>query len=245
MWADRYLELAIAKLAEVRAAEGEKLDLAADKLAEALAGGGMIYVFGCGHSAMLAMDVFYRAGGLMLVQPIFSDKVILNRVPVTETTDWERREGWAPELFAESGAKAGDVVIVLSTSGRNGAPVDMALTAKAAGLYVIAVTSPAYANVAPSRHSSGKRLHEVADLVLDNHVEPGDAAVELPGLAQRVGPVSTVVGSAMLQAIIVQTVANLQARGETPPVFVSSNIPGGQEHNEEVLVKYRDRIRYL
>ena len=245
MWADRYLELAIAKLAEVRAAEGEKLDLAADKLAEALAGGGMIYVFGCGHSAMLAMDVFYRAGGLMLVQPIFSDKVILNRVPVTETTDWERREGWAPELFAESGAKAGDVVIVLSTSGRNGAPVDMALTAKAAGLYVIAVTSPAYANVAPSRHSSGKRLHEVADLVLDNHVEPGDAAVELPGLAQRVGPVSTVVGSAMLQAIIVQTVANLQARGETPPVFVSSNLPGGQEHNEEVLVKYRDRIRYL
>ena len=76
-------------------------------------------------------------------------------------------------------------------------------------------------------------------------MEPGDAAVELPGLAQRVGPVSTVVGSAMLQAIIVQTVANLQARGETPPVFVSSNMPGGQEHNEEVLAKYRDRIRYL
>jgi uncharacterized phosphosugar-binding protein len=245
MWSDRYLELALAKLAEVRAAEGEKLAQAADKLAEALAAGGMIYVFGCGHSAILAMDIFYRAGGLMLVQPVFSDKIILDRVPVTETTDWERREGWVPELFAQSGAKTGDVMLVLSTSGRNGAPVDMALTAKAAGLFVIAITSPAYANVAPSRHSSGKRLHEAADLVLDNHVDPGDAAVELPGLAQRVGPVSTVVGSAMLQAIIVQTVANLQARGETPPVFVSSNVPGGQEHNEEVLAKYRDRIRYL
>lgn len=181
----------------------------------------------------------------MLVQPLFDERVILHHRPVSETSDWERKEGWAPQLFQESGARAGEVMIVLSTSGRNGAPVDMALAGKAAGLTVIAVTSLAYASSQPSRHSSGKRVHEIADIVIDNHALPGDAEVTLPDLAQKVGPMSTAVGSAILQGLIVETVAGLLARGETPPVFVSANLPGGDEHNQAVLARYRDRIRYL
>jgi uncharacterized phosphosugar-binding protein len=242
---DCYLESALSKLAEVKAAEGAAVARAAEVMAEALAGGGMIYAFGCGHSAMLAMDIFYRAGGLMLVQPIFDPRVLLNLRPVTETTDWERRADWVREVFAVSGAQAGDVLIAISTSGRNGAPIEMALAAKEAGVTVIALTSRAYAKAADSRHPSGKRLHEVADLVLDNHVSPGDAEVSLPDLEQRVGPLSTVIGSALLQAVIVQTTANLLARSLTPPVFISSNLPGGEEHNQQVLEQYRDRIRYL
>jgi uncharacterized phosphosugar-binding protein len=245
MWAERYLDMLMARLDEVKKTERDSLTRAAEAMAAAVTGGGMIYVFGCGHSAALSMDVFYRAGGLMLVQPIFAEKTLLHHRPVTETSEWERREGWAPRLFEESEARAGDAMIVISTSGRNGAPVDMALSAKAAGLAVIGVTSLAYAGSLPSRHSSGKRLHEVAHIVIDNHAAPGDAEVELPGLAQKVGPMSTAVGAAILQSLVVETTASLLAGGETPPVFVSANLPGGDAHNEKVLARYRDRIKYL
>ncbi|MDH4180179.1 MAG: SIS domain-containing protein, partial [Armatimonadota bacterium] len=235
----------ISKLEQVRSEEKAAMAQAAEAMADSLARGGMIHVFGCGHSAALSMDIFYRAGGLILVQPIFGDRVLLNHRPVTETTEWERKEGYAPQLFEESGARAREVMIVLSTSGRNAAPIDMALAAKQAGLTVIALTSRAYASQFPSRHSSGKRLHEVADIVIDNHVEPGDAAISLPGIDQRVGPTSTALGSAILQALVVEATANLIARGEQPPVYVSANIPGGDEHNREVLARFRDRIRFL
>ena len=245
MWSTRYLEMLAAKIDQVKTSEGEAMAKAAEAMADAVTGGGMIYVFGCGHSAALSMDIFYRAGGLMLVQPIFAERTLLHHRPVTETSEWERKEGWAPRLFEESGARAGDAMIVLSTSGRNGAPIDMALAAKQAGLRVIGVTSLAYAGSLPSRHSSGKRLHEIADIVIDNHSAPGDAEVALPGLEQKVGPMSTGVGSAILQALVVETAANLLVRGETPPVFVSANLPGGDEHNEKVLARYRERIKYL
>ncbi len=245
MWAERYLEALGAKLQSLKSDQTEAMSKAAGAMAEALSQGGMIYVFGCGHSAALSMDIFYRAGGLMLLQPIFGEEVLLNWRPVTETSEWERKEGYAPRLFQDSGARAGDVMIVVSNSGRNGAPVDMALTAAEAGLTVIAVTSIVAAESLPSRHSSGKRLHEAADIVIDNHVDAGDAAIEIPGFAQRVGPTSTALASALLQAVVVETIALLVQQGETPPVFVSSNVPGGDEHNRELLAKYRDRIRYL
>ncbi len=245
MWIDRYFDALSAKLQEVRSDEQKPMAEAAEAMADAIARGGMIYVFGCGHSAALSMDIFYRAGGLILVQPIFGDEVLLDHRPVTETTEWERKEGYTPKLFEQSGARAGDVMIVLSTSGRNAAPIDMALAAKNGGLTVVALTSRAYANGYPSRHSSGKRLHDVADIVIDNHVDPGDAAISLPGLGQRVGPTSTAIGSVILQALVVQTTANLIDRDEQPPIFMSANIAGGDEHNREVLARYRDRLRFL
>jgi uncharacterized phosphosugar-binding protein len=244
-WATRFLDVLAAKLDEVRSRELPAIAKAAGALADTVAGGGLIYVFGCGHSAALSMDLFYRAGGLMLIHPIFDDRIILDHRPVTETSEWEQREGWIPEVFAASGARAGDAIIIFSTSGRNGAPIDMALAAKAAGLTVVAVTSVSYAASLPSRHSSGKRLHEVADIVIDNHVDPGDASMALPGLQQKAGPTSTAMGSAIAQCVIVETMARLLAKGQTPPVWVSGNLPGGTEQNEAVLSRYRDRIRFL
>ncbi len=245
VWATTFLEVLSAQLDEIRSLELPAISRAADALAEAIAAGGLIYVFGCGHSAALSMDLFYRAGGLMLVDAIFDGRIMLDHRPVTETSEWERREGWIAEVFASSGARAGDAMIVFSTSGRNGAPVDMALAAKAAGLTVIAVTSRAYAQAAPSLHSSGKRLHEIADIVIDNHVPPGDASLSLPGVERKVGPTSTALGSAVAQALMVETMARLVERGQTPPVYESANLPGGAERNEAVLARYRDRIRFL
>jgi uncharacterized phosphosugar-binding protein len=245
MWATRYLELVTSKLEKIRGEEEAAIAEATAAMAEAIAQGGVIYVFGCGHSAALSMDIFYRAGGLMLVHPIFGDKVLLNHRPVTQTTEWERKEGYASQLFRESGARSGDVMIILSSSGCNAGPVDMALAANAAGLTVIALTSRAHAESARSRHSSGKRVHEVADIIIDNHVDPGDAAISLPGLSQKVGPTSTALGSAILQALVVETVAQLLDRGETPPVYISANVPGGDEHNALMFARFRDRIRFL
>ena len=245
MWIDHYFDLLKARLEEVKTRERRAMEQAAEAMAEALAREGMIYVFGCGHSAALSMDIFYRAGGLILVQPIFAEEVLLHHRPVTETTAWERKEGWAGERLAHSGARAGDVLIAISTSGRNAAPIDVALAAKQAGLTVIAITAREYAASLPSRHSSGKRLHEVVDIIIDSHADPGDAAVALPGLQQQVGPTSTAVGSAILQAVVVETVAKLLARRITPPVYMSANYPGGDEHNQAVLARYRTRIGYL
>jgi len=245
VWAERYFDALASQFARIRAEERGAIEQAATVMADALLRGRLIYVFGCGHSAMLSMDLFYRAGGLILVHPIFDERVILTRQPVTETTDWEQRQGWAQDTFRDSGAEAGDVIIILSTSGRNPAPVDAALAAREAGLAVIAVTSRAYANAHPSRHSSGKRLHDAADVVIDNHVKPGDAALSLPGLEQKVGPTSTALGSAIVQAVVVEALAKLLARGEEPPVYISANIPGGKEHNEAILARYRERIRFL
>jgi uncharacterized phosphosugar-binding protein len=194
---------------------------------------------------MMSMDLFYRAGGLVLVHPSFDERIILTRRPVTETTKWEQSEGWVQEALRDSGAREGDAIVVFSTSGRNGAPIDMALAAREAALTVIAVTSRAYASSAPSRHSSGKRLHDVADYVIDNHVDPGDAALSIPGLDQRVGPTSTALSSAIGQALIVAAVGTLVERGERPPVYVSANLPGGEERNEQVLERYRERLSFL
>ncbi len=244
-WTDGYLDLLCARLAEVKEAERGAMEQAAEALADTLAREGLIYVFGTGHSTALMVDVFYRAGGLVPVCPIFDERVLLHHVPVTETTEWERREAWAAEAFQRSGARAGDALIIISTSGRNGAPVEMARAAKAAQVTVIALTSLRYAESSPSRHSSGKRLHEVADLVLDTRADPGDASVEVPGLPQKAAPMSTALGSAVLQAVVLQTVVNLLERGIRPPVYVSANYPGGDEHNQAVLARYRARLPFL
>jgi uncharacterized phosphosugar-binding protein len=135
-----------------------------------------------------------------------------------------------------------DVIILISNSGINPMPVEMALLAKPAGLTVIAITSLAHSQSVNSRHSSGHRLYELADIVIDTHGVVGDAAVELPGGRVKSGATSTVVGSAIIQAIAVQAAALLAERGIEPPVFVSANVPGGDAHNRALIARFRSRL---
>ena len=245
MVADEYLDRLSAKLSEVRAAESKNISRAAKLIAGSLAGGGLLYTFGCGHSAGLAQEIYYRAGGLLLVEAILGEDLLLHRRPVTVSSACERLPGYATLLLEQSGAKAGDVIVVISTSGRNITPVEMALSAKARGLGVIALVSCEYARAEPSRHPSGQTLPEVADVVLDNHADAGDALMELPGLAEKVGPVSTALGAALLQAMVVEVVAELLERGMEPPVWMSANRAGGDEHNSRLIARHRERLRYL
>lgn len=245
MLLDEYIPRAIEVLQKVQRTQREAMLRAASEITSAILRGSGVFIFGCSHASILAAEVFYRAGGLALINPIFAHGLTTDVRPITRTTEIERLEGYGTAILNTSPVRAGDVLIVHSVSGRNAVPVEMAIEAKARGVRVIALTSVEYASSVTSRHSSGLRLHEVADVVLDNCGEPGDAIVEVPGLDQRTGPTSDVVGAAILHSVIAQVIESLIAEGLTPPVFVSANLEGGDEHNERILAEYGDRIHYL
>lgn len=241
----RYLDQIIELLQEVRATQAGALEQAAQRIAQAIMDGRLLYVFGPSHAGILAQELFYRAGGLVPVNPILPPGLTTDVRPVTLTSRLERLPGFGAQILAESPVAAGDVVIVHSVSGRNAAAVEVALGARARGAYVIAVTSVQYSQSVKPRSEGMQRLFEVADLVLDNRAPVGDALCELPGTAQRVGPSSTVTGAAMLNAVVVRVAELIQAATGDAPVFLSANLDGGDEHNQRWLEHYKGRLTYL
>lgn len=241
---DDYFAVAQAHLEKVRASQGPALDRAAEAIAGAVAGGGTLWTTGCGHSALLAQEVFYRAGGFLLVNFLPIPGTLLHERPVPMTSKLEKLPGLGAVAVNESPLSAGDAIIVISTSGLNAVPVDVALAAKAKGAVVIALTSSAYAGEA-SRHPSGKTLAQAADVVIDTLVPKGDAALQVAGVPTTTGPLSGAVGTVLMQALIAGVLERLAARGMEPPVFRTGNLPGGPEHNERLLGEYADRVHYL
>jgi len=224
----QYLDGVISLLQRLRDTQGEAIGKAAALVAASIEGGGMVYALGSGHSQLLALEIQGRAGGLY---------------PVVQIMDplWgraERVEGYGKVLLQGLPFKAGEAMFVISNSGRNPQPVDVALRARELGLRVIAVTSLVHTQGVASRHSSGKRLFELADVVLDTGTPPGDASLSIPGLAVRTGPVSTTLGAALMNAVMVEAVQKLVERGVVPPVLMSSNLDGGDAHNAELVTRY-------
>ncbi len=204
-----------------------------------------IFVFGSGHAGLLAAELFYRTGGLALICPIFVPGTMVHHRPVTATSQAERVEGYSPVWLDAADPRPEELLVAISVSGRNPAAVDMALDAQKRGLRVVGVTSVSYSQEVSSRHSSGLRLFEVADLVVDIGGPVGDAVVDIPNHPGRVGPSSTVVGAALLNAAVCQVVHSISEEGQQPPVFMSANVPGGDEHNQKLLEQYRDFLTYL
>ncbi len=217
----------------------------AERMADVVAGGGLVHVFGAGHAGIIAEEMFYRAGGLVPVLPIFGPGLTLVTRPVTLETALERLPGYAALLLDAQQVEPGDMLIVHSNSGRNTAAVEMAEEGRARGLVVAALTNVAQCTALPSRHPRGLRLTDVADIVIDNCGVQGDAAVELPGVRAPVGPTSTVVGAALMNAAVVECVRLLAEQGIEPPVTLSANIDGSDEHNRRVWERYRGRLTYF
>jgi len=241
----RYLEIIYEQLKRAEETQAGVIARAADALADLLARGGLIYIFGSTHAGILAEELFYRAGGLAPIVPIFAPGLTTDVRPITLTSEVERKSGYAAMLLDAAGLTAADALIVHSVSGRNTVAIEMAEGTKARGALVIALTSVAYSSAVPSRHPKGVKLMDVADLVLDNCGIAGDAAVQLAGLPQRVGPTSTVIGAALLNALVVEIVERLLRRGIEPPVFLSANLEGGDAHNRRLLERYKGRLNYL
>ena len=227
----------------VMTTQAEAIEESAKLVADSLSRDGMLYVFGCGHSHIIGEDLFYRAGGTAAVCAML-DSDLMFHTGAAKSSVYEKMTGLAQPVFERYGITDKDVLLVVSTSGINSVPIEMALCAKEKGIPVIAIVSGAYAQDA-SRHPSGKKLHDVADIVLDNGVCHGDAAVEIQGSDMRVGPISTISSCLIAQSIVVQADENMWQAGVRPPVYVSGNIPGGMEKNQELIRRYMPRNKHL
>lgn len=234
---ERYFRKVIAIQTEVIESQRQKLEVVAAQMATTIAQDGRIFIFGTGHSHMMAEEAFYRAGGLAPVVPIFSSALMLHEKP-NFCSRLERTGGLAEVLLGEYQVRAGEMILIFSNSGVNRLPVEMALKAKDGGLFVVTVSSLAYAGMAPLS-SLGKRLDEAADIAIDNCGEPGDALVQIQETDWHVGPSSTISGALIWNCLVTECVERLHASGVALPVFASFNMPGAVEHNEELLDKWR------
>ncbi|MEV7687151.1 SIS domain-containing protein [Streptomyces bungoensis] len=243
--ADLFFDAAITLLHRVREEEAEAVTAAGTLLADTVAAGGRLFAFGAGHSSLPAQDVVYRAGGLALMNLLAVPGVVgVDVTPATLGSALERVDGLASAVLATSPLRAGDALVVISLSGRNALPVEMALTARSLGVKVIGVTSVAYAAETTSRHTSGTFLKDHCDVVLDSKIPVGDAELTLDTIPAPFAPASTVVTSALMQAVMATTAATLADRGIEPPLLRSGNVDGGHEWNRRIMEQYGDRIFY-
>jgi uncharacterized phosphosugar-binding protein len=223
------------------------LDPAVDLMASSLQRGGVVQVFGTGHSQAFAMEVAGRAGGLIPTHAIVLRDVVLRGsrdVSVLEGGTLERDESVADELYGLYSFDPADVFIIASNSGVNGSIVGLALRAKADGHPVIAVTSLEHTKAVTPKHSSGKRLSEIADVVINNRAPYGDATIDL-GDGLSAGAVSSITAAYIAQLLTLGTAQRLRDSGQVPPLYVSANVPGGDEHNDALKARYGERIASL
>ena len=234
-----------ALLERIRDEQASAIESAGLLVGEALIADGLIHTFGTGHSHLIADEAFFRAGGIAAINPILDERLVFLKGAL-ESTRVERMPGLARTLIEQEEVGPHDVAIVISNSGRNNAPVEMALEMKSRGVRVVAITSGTQSRSSRSLHAGGRRLLEVADVVVDNCVPAGDALLSLPGLASRIGPSSTVAGAAIINSIVIEGVAHALRRGARVRVLPSANVDGVTEETlQELLGHYRGRVRYL
>lgn len=240
-----YISIVNETIARAWNGQQEKISAAAEQIAETIKRKNNVFIFGCSHAGILSEEVFYQTGGLAVINPIFFPGFMLNTKPVTMTSRLERIQGVGKMILLENHLRKGDVLLIHSVSGRNTVPVEMAIEASKVGVYVIALTNMEYSSGVASRHPSGKKLYEVSDLVLDNCGVAGDAAIRLEGLEEAIGPTSTAVGTALVNGLMIEVVEKLIEDKIVPPVFLSANLDGGDEHNRKIFEEYKDNIFYM
>ena len=239
-----YTAAVLGLLARIEETQGPVIAQAVETIFRSLKGGGILHVFGSGHSVSIAQEAFHRAGGLVPVN-LIHEVMLSPLTPPAISGRMERVPGVAAILLDSHDLRPGEVLIVISNSGINAVPVEMALEAKSRGLFVVALTSLTHSRAVPARHASGKRLFEVADLCLDNCGEEGDAAVAYAGWEGKVGPTSVVAGAFLMNRLFSGVVERYLSEGLSPPVYMSANLPGGDEHNRRLEERYRGRIPLL
>jgi uncharacterized phosphosugar-binding protein len=237
--ADRFFDEALAVVQELRSTQMDQIRQAAALLADRLLAGGVIHIFGSGHSKAFAMELCNRAGGLMPMHPVTLDDLKVNDI---HDPSIERDPANAHKLLALQDIRPEDGFIIVSNSGRNGVIVEMAAEIKRRGLPLVAVTALKHAIRVTSRHPSGQMLHDVADVVIDNCGPFGDALLPVPGQGWNCCSISSITGAFVAQALTAEWAQAYLDRGETPPVLISANVDGGDEHNEALRRKYAGRV---
>lgn len=217
---------------------------AAALVADAIEAGGVVQAFGTGHSQALAMEIAGRAGGLVPTNMLAIRDVVMYGGDRPDEVDRlvERDPAVAQRIYDLATIRPEDVFVIASNSGGNGAIVEMAELVKRRGHGLVAITSLAHSTAITSRHPSGRRLFEIADVVIDNCSPFGDSVLELPG-GGGVCAASSITSALAVQMMVADIVARQLATGVMPPVYISANVPGGDEHNDELEARYAGRIR--
>ncbi|WP_203246758.1 sugar isomerase domain-containing protein [Sporosarcina beigongshangi] len=237
-----YFEAINTLMQEVSNEEQPTIEKVAVEIAKRLARGGIIQLFGCGHSHLIAEESYFRAGGLVPVQPIFIESLMLHK-GATKASAHEKDATFIQTFEDQLDFRQDDTVIVISTSGRNPVPIDVANKARQSGAYTVSIQSLYYeAAVQPSRHPSGKRLEDVVDDQLNTHVPLGDGLLTSGELLYA--PASSIMANLLLHAAFNRVMEIMIADGLEPPVFKSSNIDGSTAHNERMIERYSNRIHF-
>ena len=231
----QYLNEIVNALQRIESEEGEKLQKAAELVAQTIERGGLIYTFGCGHSHLPGLDAFYRAGGLANVSPMLDTDLMLHN-GAAKSSRMEKMSGIAREVFRRYTLKAGDMLFVFSASGKNQVPVEMAQEAAAAGIPTVGISSASY-------YDKGGKLHNYVDIPIDCKVPYGDACIPVGDVAM--GGLSTATNCFILNTCLIEGAKLALARGVKPPIYISGNVEGGREHNVVLEDLYLGRVKHL
>ena len=241
---ERYLAEVKPRLEQL-AGPNQSIDAAVKLVADSLEAGGVVQAFGTGHSEAFAMEIAGRAGGLIATNRLALRTLVLRgdrKVADLAGAEFERDPNVGENLLALFDVRPADIFIIASNSGVNGSILGVALAAKARGHKLIAVTSLDHTMKVTPKHPSGKRLSEVADVTIDNLAPYGDSTMQLAD-GTGIGAVSSITAAFIAQRITIGVAETMRLRGKTPPVYISANIPGGDEHNRALEDLYGDRIR--
>ena len=239
-----YLKNMITLLETLESTQERAIEQVAAVCAECIQKGGLLYFFGTGHSHMICEEPFYRAGGLACIYPILETDLMLHE-GASKSSSYERIQGLGNIVVSHTPLGKGDVLFLISNSGRNCAVIDAAIEAKKRGAITVAITSMNHTTQVSSRHTNGLNLYQVCDFVLDNGGIVGDASVQLEGLQQKIAPTSSVLDITLVNLVLVNTVELLLQKGMAPPVFTSANTDEGDRANKPILEAYKPRIPSL
>ncbi len=242
--AERFFNKVFEILKKIVETQKETIQTAANMITDAIVNDGMVYVFGTGHSHLIAEEAFARAGGLACFGAILDPSFMLH-TGAFKSSMLEKLSGYAAILLNYYFITGKDVLIIVSNSGINAVPVEMAIEGKKRGAKIIAITSIEHSKNMKSRHPSGKKLYELADVVIDNCGILGDAILDIEGVKYKVAPTSTITAATILNALVAQVAENLRKRGIDPPIWVSGNVEGSELHNLQLALKYKDKLRHL
>lgn len=241
---DKYLKYVKMMLNNIEESQKENIKSASNIISKCIQNKGILHVFSTGHSHMLIEEMFYRAGGLVQVNPIL-DPGLMQHQGAIKSTKLERLSGYAKVIIDSVELRENEPIIIISNSGINSVPVEMAMLAKEKGLNVIAITSIQTSSRIESRHESKKKLMDIADVVIDNCVPLGDTTIEVGNTNQKIGSVSSIAGIYIVQRLVLDIVNDCYEKGKIPPIYTSANLPGGDEHNSMLIDEYKSRVRGL
>jgi uncharacterized phosphosugar-binding protein len=244
--ADHYLHRLVELIERAGAGNDENLDVVAERFAGTLADGGLVHLYGSGHSVLPCQEAFPRYGSYVGFNPLTDPRTMWHNVlgagGVRELLWLERTEGYVDKFLAHQPLNAGDCLVVYSHSGRNAAGIDAALYAKQRDLFVVAVSCAAMLDQ-PGSHSSGQRLADVADVLIDTGAPVEDAIVPIEGWNRPVSGASTVLAMILTHELIARTASALATRGVELPTFASPTVPGVTlGDTDRVYATYRERM---